>query len=1018
MDNGYEDIEDGFVLVRSESQLDQNGNPQDQLAGQRTDQLQSGLRLSDEQQQPQQQRPQQDQGRQGQTGTGQGQVMAAQGRRSVMWTQHLARTDQNAPTAKELAVTAGAVASEVIREFKDDCKVGFFRKWGTEKAFERKKTNYDSAAAVEWRNTRTNQQAAAQPAGTTSFADPANLSIEARKYIWDLMREKIDYMGYTDDEVFVDKFRTLYDKLKAYDKLNSEMDGPEWRKPDVNDKLRLYDVLKEYTVEQIKEKASMAAQYKAFYEAKMDIISNPFYMVLKKSDTASLDETELDTKINELTQTSPELAAYLRAMKKLRLLEKNGILRKRDVHSFKKTEFADGLNEEVKGHASLFNVRKKLDITGPGITSQVFDYKKKEDGTVKKSSDRKDTMSLEVEGSISANIAEASIETKSEGEYFDSKLSGDVSLGDVKVYGKIGASIFDGIFTKKDADGQEQSTSRKEGYIGAEVGASAAALKAKGSASTATRKKFLGIKLFEAGLNLSGEVASAKAYAAVRAGRYTEKDEVKNDKDELEKVDFDADGLTVVAGVSASLLSGKAVGYVTIFGVKISLSVTGTFGSVGASAGATIGRGKMGVSLGGELGVGAKISIGIDFSAWLDLAKERLFGKSDGAEESDENKQTGSDSATSAVPKTAEELLREEHERISREDEKLARSLQWQLDYNTDQLNLRSEDSAECERQVSTATQNETSRLVTIGENVHRPPQQFADPNYQIVFDDAVFKADELQDNVSTDNLFGPQNRLDLSSIKQSTAINDCYLISTLAGLAMTDPGYITSTLIKDDPQNAGFAQVRLYDEKGHPQIIKVSKRGIKNDGRQLWIQLVEKAALVFVGYYRDGGVSAAATFRHGPAANKDWEHAQFENDSVKIKELDMGGETLAYRLILGKDCISHQIKASGTVTISEAGNQAIGKALAWRQAGHQVTASTGSFGSQDVVERLRPHIIATHVYTVIGAGAQIDGKQTLKLRNPYLNGPANGEFDITYSEFKSFFTNVSTADYDTHINI
>ena len=123
-----------------------------------------------------------------------------------------------------------------------------------------------------------------------------------------------------------------------------------------------------------------------------------------------------------------------------------------------------------------------------------------------------------------------------------------------------------------------------------------------------------------------------------------------------------------------------------------------------------------------------------------------------------------------------------------------------------------------------------------------------------------------------------------------------------------------------------------------------------------------------------------------------------------------MGWETTAYMLLFGKACRSMQIakKDNPPKSLSEAGNEAVGKALAWLEAGKQVTASTGSFGN--VNERLRTKLRSTHVYTVLGEGNPIQGERTLEIRDPYADRGINGVFDITFREFMSFFTNVCTT--------
>ena len=981
-----------------------------------------------------------------------------------MWVAFVSRTDQNAPTEDECALKAEAVAERVVREFNPGKEIGFLSGWRRRRAFKPKKLLHDSATAEKW---RAEKQAAPknQASDQMSFSNPVNLSPAARQAFYEMMNEKTDFLGYTDDRVLVSKFPELYGKLEKYEKINRGLADPAWSADNVAETLKAYPFLDKFTVDDIRKKADHYASVKAFYEAKMDMISNPFYMLLRKTDTDTMDENALAEKADEFKVTSPELSAYLDAMRRLKQLEDKKVVRKpADFSAALRADIGDGLESNTKGHVAIGTVRKSLTVTGPKYGNGFYGGKIKDlEGTEK---DRKYTGdsdvhhdgALEAEASITATLVEGKVETTSDvGKYGTGKAGADFQGLEVRAYGKVGASIFDTLVKKE--DGSEEKERRIDGYIGAEVGASATAIKGKVTASLVADKfkwheKIPFLKKFEAlkkikliGISgsLSGDALKASATAYAKAGKFSESKEVtKTGEDgstKTEKEDVLAEGFGVKAGVSASLLSGKGKLELTILGVKIGVSATANLGSVGASVGFAAKNGKIGASLSANLGVGFKLGFYIDASAWIDLIKDEIIEKTApvrrmikkdfddwlneraewfksklGIKTRDEQgRQLETETMADRVAKRfelieqrAETKRKEALDRLAASNEEYAKALQWQSDYTETQGSLLGNDKAEVEQKVVNAQIAERGLLAQTGNNIRRRTSAFVDPPAMINMGDSAFKAGELESNVSSEPLFGVSGtELDADTISQRKEVNDCYLIGVIAGLARTDPDYITQTLVRQDPADASMAQVRLYDEKGDPQVIRLKKTGIRGDRRPLWLQLVEKAALTLVGRYEGTG---SAVFRYGRTAGKDWASHTFEDGKTEFSELNMGWETTAYMLLFGKACRSMQIakKDNPPKSLSEAGNEAVGKALAWLEAGKQVTASTGSFGN--VNERLRTKLRSTHVYTVLGEGNPIQGERTLEIRDPYADRGINGVFDITFREFMSFFTNVCTT--------
>ena len=577
-------------------------------------------------QQPQVQAPQV----QGQVQLRQPNQLPVQQSPSEAWVRDLAAIGQNAVIDDRQLDDAAERADAVVKEFAPQSGVGLISKWKRKRAFKDKKKIYDSQAATDWRSQR-NGQRPAPPAVQMDFRDPANLSPAARVKIYDMMHEDIDFTGYTDDRIFVNKFDMLYEKLRNYEKIHNDLKDAAWDAPGAEATLRGYPMLESFTLEKIKARAKECVTNKQFYEAKMDLLTNPFYLILRKSDTHELEGQALDDKIRVLSATSPGLAEYLSIMRRLKALEADGIKRKHaDYAALYKTEVADGLDKHTKGHFAVGTVRKSLSFTGPKYDMGFYGVKAK-DRNSEDEDDRKfkqDTSishkgNLEAEAGLTFTLVEGSAEKTTEDGR--GKASMDFQIGEFKVYGNVSASIFSDSYKTKDKDGKESTQDLTSRYVGAEVGASATGAKLKGSASfdskvkwykgSKYKKAFEKIKLFDASISASGEAFKASATASAKAGRFVEK---------KEKEDVLVEGAAVKAGVSASLLSGKIKGEITLFGVKIGLSATGNIGSVGASVGLKAKGGRIGASLSANLGIGAKLGFYIDASAWVSLFKDVL----------------------------------------------------------------------------------------------------------------------------------------------------------------------------------------------------------------------------------------------------------------------------------------------------------------------------------------------------------------------------------------------------------
>ena len=129
---------------------------------------------------------------------------------------------------------------------------------------------------------------------------------------------------------------------------------------------------------------------------------------------------------------------------------------------------------------------------------------------------------------------------------------------------------------------------------------------AKGKVSVVhgTYKDQLGTDEFNVHKGAEGDLLVAKAEAEAHAGYYTYKDASTGET----KKGF---GVGASAGAEAYVAEGKVSGGITVFGVKIDLSVSGKAGGAGAKASAKVGteavEGELGLGLGLGLGIKGKI---------------------------------------------------------------------------------------------------------------------------------------------------------------------------------------------------------------------------------------------------------------------------------------------------------------------------------------------------------------------------------------------------------------------------
>lgn len=194
-------------------------------------------------------------------------------------------------------------------------------------------------------------------------------------------------------------------------------------------------------------------------------------------------------------------------------------------------------------------------------------------------------------GSFDVSSMDASVEGhlgrgKVSGSLFGGLVSGSAMLaaGSLSASGSVGATLYD--------EGKFRP------HIGAEVSGEATAL--KGEIGTS-----LGSDANNVHGKAEGKLFTAETSAGVQAGVYKTKDADGNE--------ITVAGVKAEAGAEAYIASGKVSGGFSIFGVKVDASLKGHVGT-GAKAGGEISSSYASLDFGAALGLGAGISINVDWS--------------------------------------------------------------------------------------------------------------------------------------------------------------------------------------------------------------------------------------------------------------------------------------------------------------------------------------------------------------------------------------------------------------------
>ncbi|MCR4908000.1 MAG: hypothetical protein K5985_04155 [Lachnospiraceae bacterium] len=218
---------------------------------------------------------------------------------------------------KKAQEKASETSQNIIKEFNIGKSVTSKSKWRREKAFEKKKKLYDGEEASAWREAR-NDQAWRNP---DFQPQPVELG-SMRNVIVQIMNFSSPLITFKDDEAFVESYKKHYIMLEDSGDLETALKGKTQADLDA--------VVPGFNIEKVREKAERYTGIRDYYRAKMDIISSPFYMVLRKGDTIRMTTIELTEAIDKCGEDRKELKQYLEAALRLKVLEEDGILNDRN----------------------------------------------------------------------------------------------------------------------------------------------------------------------------------------------------------------------------------------------------------------------------------------------------------------------------------------------------------------------------------------------------------------------------------------------------------------------------------------------------------------------------------------------------------------------------------------------------------------------------------------------------------------------------------------------------------------
>ncbi len=455
------------------------------------------------------------------------------------------------------------------------------------KAQKKKEVLYSGETASAWRSRREAEQ------DGQGASAPEEMTVKEYKAAREALKAMVscstDFLDYSDDKTFVQNFEQNYSRLQSFAGLKKILESLPEETPETAGvyaglspaeiiAVRLSSDFTELGTD-FNEANSLVYKYtriRDFYRAKMDIISSPYYLVLKKEDTDGSGPEELERKAAELRAAGQTgLADYLSATVRLKRLEAQGVKKVAKKTAVFRREYDDGV---AQASVSILGYSAETKNTGSSVSGKIAA------SAITASASYKDDFS---EGSVSISVLKASL---------SGSLAAEAGMKNGKLVLDVGAQAEASVSA---LEAEAKVDSQFDPHAGEEV-------------SDEERKRSLIQKgFFGIHGEAKGQALTAKGKATAKVGRITLPDDTEDT------------GAAFMLSGEAALLRGFLKGSLTIAGVKIGVTLSGSLGGVGGTVGAYITKGgKVGVSLGASLLAGAKVDLELDFSYWLDRLAE------------------------------------------------------------------------------------------------------------------------------------------------------------------------------------------------------------------------------------------------------------------------------------------------------------------------------------------------------------------------------------------------------------
>ena len=466
---------------------------------------------------------------------------------------------------------------------------------------------------------------------------------EKLKYDIGMLSTTRDFLAFRSDTTFLDYYNENYTELDRLSKFGDSITTYLGTKP---------AALTDKKKEEVKAKIERNKDIKSFYDAKLVLLKNPFYTILKKSDVDSMTDQELDERIRKLREmyapknttaagknanaaatpktteildNDPEIVKYFVASRILRNLEKKDIAREKsdalvDKVAFKRQN-SGGTSKRHKAYVEILPFKADAGIQAG---AQVFNYgntwnlkKDSEESTEGDTEEntKEDTKSdfkyegyIGAEADLSAKSKLAKASYKYKRKYFETGINGSFLSG--QVHSGIGASF--GVSVDEDEE------NAIVGDVGVGIDTNLDVIKARGKIKAHLNpENFLDgdITAIGADAKLEAKVGTGSASGFVKAGRVIV---------ETAKGKEEAKGIMIGATAEASIASATASAGLTFLGLRIGASLTGKLGTFGGTFGVAATSKNIGCELGLLAGLGLTLKLDVDFSEWTDLLAKKI----------------------------------------------------------------------------------------------------------------------------------------------------------------------------------------------------------------------------------------------------------------------------------------------------------------------------------------------------------------------------------------------------------